>query len=169
MQPAVSDLFRTYNEEMETAGFRRLPTLTADVRGQLEGFAEFCDRYGVDPVRWIRARLEATKARHRLKLTQLVSFKFLEAFKRFGDSRQAEEEGQRILGASVVTDDQAELSPAAEAVKRGLAADDDREVCMLSSRDITRGWDSRSRWCQSCRLAVPCQAALPEGVVRDRG
>ncbi len=150
------DVYHAYVRESATAGHRPRISISHPVFAEL---AAWCSAAGVDAVRYVRARFEATRWAHKIAPEALASPKFMAKFRAFGEDRQASEIGQDGLAERVLTDTSrwgAEVTLLAESVKRALV--DNRVAC--AADPVTAGWNPRSSWCAGCDNASACRAAL---------
>lgn len=119
-----------------------------------KAFAAFCDRHGVDPLLWIRAKHEAVDWQFRISAKQLCSTKFIPKFREWGEDKQARAVGQERLCSSVVENrGDGELDLGVEALRASLLSDP--LVCL--GYKITK-YDARSRWCPACPVEARCRA-----------
>ena len=137
-------------------------------------FHSWCEGEGVDPLLYMRARLEANQWNNRIPFNKLASRSFLCKFKDMGENRQlrivtAQRDAAEAQDCPRDTSSMGpELHVLAETVKRTYARSQDHDLCMLSAENLTLGWNPRSEWCKQCPLAAQCQQALPEAVRQQR-
>lgn len=142
--------------EAETAPYRRTVMRWHDAEiDQIRQFLAWAKREGIDPARWIRARLDrqarGTKDKRRFKPVTpkgLISRdrKLLAEFREWRDGRAADAIGQEVASRAVVEDRRdGRLVPHEENLKARWSRVDP-EVC----RVLSEGWHAESRWCRSC-------------------
>ena len=154
----ASALFDLYNRVHADFGLEGQPDYRyRNLRGLFKHFGSWCVERGIDPERWLRAKLEATGGRFRLRPSTLTncSASFMEHFRDWGEGVQAEHQHQRRLQAEVVDDTPwggGELIMLAESVKRALV--DDRAACVTAPE--AGGYHSLSPHCIDCAVRQRC-------------
>lgn len=140
---------------------------TKATRQEATGYLAWCAEQQVDPERFLSARIEAAKARVRLRDLHRVKPEFLSAFREWGSRRQAEHLSQQRIADAVVpipSDPGNTLTPLTEALKAAMSATPGQ--CMVSPEAL--GWHPDSSWCQSCPVAVECRSMLLPSIVARR-
>lgn len=148
-------LVAVYNRVLKSGG---LPAriCSARVVRQAGEFLFWCDRNGVDPERYIRARHDSIGFKNRIPINRLASYRFLEKFRQFGDAKQAHEVAQDNLAVTVVPDRAAESFAEALRASHGQYRHmaEFRESCLI---DVSTWYNEQSVWCLSCDLNVECR------------
>lgn len=147
-----SRIWQVYNSVLLDGGLEPLPEGSyASNRKHLQAFAEWCDRRGIDPERWIRAKHAAIKWRFRVRISQLARAtpKFLAAFRDWGDGVAAEHIHQAELRLQVVDDRWGGLRVMSERLKRTL----EPRLCRIAPETA---YHPGSRWCAACPESRAC-------------
>ena len=137
----TAELIGIYIHVLEAHGLTRPRSLGRRVYEQAVRFLRWCTENQVDPERYIRARHDAIKWKHRIPLDRLASPKFLIKFREWGDDKQAEEVSQDRLAAKAVRGERSRYL--AEAVRRTMPP-------KLCRHDPWTWYDPESPTCTQC-------------------
>ena len=123
----------------------------------IESFLAWAELRRVDPERWVLARHEAVKWRHRVAIDKLASEKFLKNFRRFGDSKQAIEVSRSRF-------DDVKLSGSLrrkEAARIAFRLHGDLHSCLMTALygDRFTSYDPESAVCPVCPFLEQCRGS----------
>lgn len=152
MTPA--DAFEGYNAAHVAEGRRPLPDgALRSNRSAFARFADWCEAEGVDPERWVRARLRVQRTGG-LKVSNLIAPRYLETYRDWAEGVVIADEVMpavddmsydEIVAAGLTT-------PTAEGVKRALR--DSPSLCMTDR--LAAGFNPASPICIACTAAGAC-------------
>ena len=146
------ELFDAYNELMMLNGLEPYPEhFYRNTRTHMTALARWCAGQGIDPRGWILAKHEAIHWRFRISPKKLMATttKFIEAFRSFGDMKQA------------ATIDQIDMTGTAEQDTGGLLLAEVLKRTWVATPDVCRvapetSYRSDSEWCGGCPQSVRC-------------
>lgn len=160
------EAFDLYNRVHGEYGLAPLPgSRMRTLRKRFAAFAEWCDAEGIDPERWLRAKLDSTGGRFRIRISALTraSAEFMAHFRDWGAGVQAERQAQDRLQTQAVEDtprDGSELVVLFEQLKRAL----EPGLCMGTPE--AGGYTAASDICAVCPKAQPCAVFWGRAFVR---